>query len=235
MHVRARPDERRTAYRRWVPSSTPRRTRPRARWAAGAQPPPAALRRQRSSARSTGASTPSQPQRSSPSTGVDPWHDARRRAAHPPDAALPRHAGALRPRGDAGRRMMRLTASLQVCVDLLPGRAGREQWLVANLAGPSLVAAFAGARERTRIWQGIDPARTGYDGRHLDLRRPDRRVSRVRPCRRTASDPGGRGRRLPPQHPLPAGPPARRLPRAALPRLPATDRRAARHHLGADV
>ena len=71
-------------------------------------------------------------------------------------------------RGDAGRRMMRLTASLQVCVDLLPGVAGREQWLVANLAGPSLVAAFGGSLERTRIWQGMDPARTAYDGRHLD-------------------------------------------------------------------
>ena len=74
--------------------------------------------------------------------------------------------------GDSGRRMMRLTASLQVCVDLLPGRAGVEQWLVANLAGPSLVAAFGGSRERTRIWQGVDPARTGYDGRHLDVHDP---------------------------------------------------------------
>lgn len=74
--------------------------------------------------------------------------------------------------GDSGRRMMRLTASLQVCVDLLAGRAGLEQWLVANLAGPSLVAAFGGSRERTRIWQGIDPARTGYDGRHVDVHDP---------------------------------------------------------------
>jgi glutamate--cysteine ligase len=28
-------------------------------------------------------------------------------------------------------------------VDILPGPAGREQWLVANLAGPPLTAAFA--------------------------------------------------------------------------------------------
>jgi glutamate--cysteine ligase len=53
-----------------------------------------------------------------------------------------------------------------------PSRAGREQWLVANLASPSLVAAYQGSRERTRIWQGIDPARTGYDARHLDVRDP---------------------------------------------------------------
>lgn len=75
--------------------------------------------------------------------------------------------------GDHGRRMMRLTASLQLAVDLLPGAAGREQWLVANLAGPALAAAFdTSGGERTRIWRGIDPARTGYDGRHLDLDDP---------------------------------------------------------------
>jgi glutamate--cysteine ligase len=85
--------------------------------------------------------------------------------------------------GPDGRRMMRLTASLQVTVDLLPGRAGHQQWLVANLAGPPLAAAFAnsGSAEgrpagmpgaRTRIWQNVDLRRTGYDGRHLDLADP---------------------------------------------------------------
>jgi glutamate--cysteine ligase len=81
--------------------------------------------------------------------------------------------------GPDGRRMMRLTAALQITVDLLPGPAGREQWLVANLAGPPLAVAFANSTvidgrpapvpgARTRIWQGVDPRRTGYDGRHLD-------------------------------------------------------------------
>jgi glutamate--cysteine ligase len=85
--------------------------------------------------------------------------------------------------GPDGRRMMRLTASLQITIDLLPGRAGQEQWLVANLAGPPLAAAFAnsGSAEgrpaglpgaRTRIWQNVDLRRTGYDGRHLDLADP---------------------------------------------------------------
>jgi glutamate--cysteine ligase len=85
--------------------------------------------------------------------------------------------------GPDGRRMMRLTASLQISIDLLPGRAGREQWLVANLAGPPLTAAFANsgraeghpaglAGARTRIWQNADLRRTGYDGRHLDLADP---------------------------------------------------------------
>jgi glutamate--cysteine ligase len=85
--------------------------------------------------------------------------------------------------GPAGRRMMRLTASLQITIDLLPGRAGQEQWLVANLAGPPLAAAFANSGwaegrpagmpgTRTRIWQSTDLRRTGYDGRHLGLRDP---------------------------------------------------------------
>jgi glutamate--cysteine ligase len=85
--------------------------------------------------------------------------------------------------GPNGRRMMRLTASLQICVDLLPGPAGIEQWLVANLAGPALTVAFANSATidgrpvsipgaRTRIWRGVDPRRTGYDGRHIDTADP---------------------------------------------------------------
>jgi glutamate--cysteine ligase len=85
--------------------------------------------------------------------------------------------------GSDGRRMMRLTASLQISVDLLPGTAGVEQWLVANLAGPGLTVAFANSTAidgrptaipgaRTRIWLGVDHRRTAYDGRNLDLADP---------------------------------------------------------------
>ena len=52
--------------------------------------------------------------------------------------------------GPAGRRMMRCTASTQVCLDWWPGRAGLEQWRVLNLAGPHLAAAIrAVGRART--------------------------------------------------------------------------------------
>jgi len=77
--------------------------------------------------------------------------------------------------GPAGRRMMRQTAALQVCVDLLPGRAGRRQWVAANVVGPALAAAFrnpAGPDNRTRIWQEVDRSRTGFDGAQLDCDRP---------------------------------------------------------------
>lgn len=101
--------------------------------------------------------------------GVNPHHTC---ADVPLRTPLPRYLAmqdAFDEVGPEGRRMMRLTASLQIAVDLLPGEAGYEQWLVANLAGPALAVAFdTSGGERTRIWQGVDLRRTGYDGRHLD-------------------------------------------------------------------
>ena len=105
--------------------------------------------------------------------GVNPHHTA---AEVPLRTRSPRYLAmqaAFDETGPDGRRMMRLTAALQIAVDLLPGSAGREQWLVANLAGPPLAAAFSTSDgERTRIWQGADLRRTGYDGRHLDVADP---------------------------------------------------------------
>ena len=111
--------------------------------------------------------------------GLNPYHSA---AEVPLRLRTPRYLAMqamFDKAGPDGRRMMRLTASLQISIDLLPGRAGRDQWLVANLAGPPLTAAFANsgraeghpaglAGARTRIWQNADLRRTGYDGRQLD-------------------------------------------------------------------
>ena len=113
-------------------------------------------------------------------TGTNPWHSC---ADIPLRDTSARYLAMPDMLGPAGPRMMRLTASLQICVDLLPGRAGHEQWLVANLAGPVLAAAFANSPfldgepagvpgVRTAIWNQIDRRRTGYDGRHLDPRDP---------------------------------------------------------------
>lgn len=115
--------------------------------------------------------------------GLNPYHSC---AEVPLRLRTPRYLAMQRmfdQTGPAGRQMMRLTAALQVTVDLLPGRAGHEQWLAANLAGPPLAAAFANsavaegrpaglAGARTRVWQNVDLRRTGYDGRHLDLADP---------------------------------------------------------------
>lgn len=73
-------------------------------------------------------------------------------------------------RGPAGRRMMRATASTQVCLDWWPGRAGFEQWRVLLLAGPYLAAATArsaGPSGRLTTWLDVDPARTAFDDRLL--------------------------------------------------------------------
>ncbi|NIK62148.1 glutamate-cysteine ligase family protein [Kribbella shirazensis] len=68
--------------------------------------------------------------------------------------------------GPAGRRMMRRTASTQVCLDWWPGRAGLEQWRVLNLAGPFLAARF-NRSDRLATWLAVDPARTAFDERLL--------------------------------------------------------------------
>ena len=105
--------------------------------------------------------------------GVDPRHDWWEVPLRTP---RPRYLAMQRVLGPDGRRMMRLTAALQICVDLLAGDAGRQQWLVANLAGPALTSAFRNspgtAPSRTAIWRRVDPRRTGYDARHLDARDP---------------------------------------------------------------
>lgn len=85
---------------------------------------------------------------------------------------MQRHFDAI---GPAGRRMMRQTASLQICIDQARGRDGARQWLAANMIGPSLAAALrttAGADNRTSIWLDVDPSRTGLDGRQVDAHRP---------------------------------------------------------------
>src|SRR4051794_20873416 len=72
--------------------------------------------------------------------------------------------------GPAGRRMMRRTASTQVCLDWWAGSDGLEQWRVLNLAGPFLAAAFgrsSGPEGRLTTWLAVDPSRTAFDDRLL--------------------------------------------------------------------
>ena len=79
--------------------------------------------------------------------------------------AMQRHFDSI---GPAGRRMMRRTASTQVCLDWWPGAAGLEQWRLLNLAGPFLAAAFARpGSDRLATWLAVDPLRTAFDARLL--------------------------------------------------------------------
>ena len=86
--------------------------------------------------------------------------------------AMQRHFDTL---GPAGRRMMRRTASTQVCLDWWPGEAGLEQWRLLLLAGPFLAAAFArssGPAGRLATWLAVDPSRTAFDDHLLSDRDP---------------------------------------------------------------
>ena len=99
------------------------------------------------------------------SVPTDPREDVPLQLESPRYLAMQRHFDSI---GPAGRRMMRRTASTQVCLDWWPGAAGAEQWRLLNLAGPFLAAAFAretGPGSRLATWLEVDPARTAFDGR----------------------------------------------------------------------
>jgi gamma-glutamylcysteine synthetase len=78
--------------------------------------------------------------------GLDPWRSPERIGLQLTDhrySAMDRH---FRRIGPAGRRFMRQTAGLQVCVDLRSGLEGVVQWRAANLVAPVLAALFANSR-----------------------------------------------------------------------------------------
>ncbi|TDW69959.1 glutamate-cysteine ligase family protein [Kribbella pratensis] len=91
---------------------------------------------------------------------VDPRTDVPLQLTSSRYVAMQRHFDTI---GPAGRRMMRRTASTQICLDWWPGAAGIEQWRVLNLAAPFLATAFARDGERLSTWLDVDPTRTGFD------------------------------------------------------------------------
>jgi glutamate--cysteine ligase len=96
--------------------------------------------------------------------GVDARRNVPLQLTSPRYVAMQRHFDTI---GPAGRRMMRRTASTQLCLDWWPGQAGIEQWRVLNLAGPFIAAAFARGGGRLATWLEVDPARTAFDDRLL--------------------------------------------------------------------
>lgn len=112
------------------------------------------------------------------STGTNMWHSNEilgLQTDRPRYRAMQAHFDHI---GPYGRKMMRQTAALQVCLDFGEDDMAGARWLLANLAGPALTAAFAnsavlegaatGLRStRSAIWQGIDPSRTGFGGEQI--------------------------------------------------------------------
>ncbi|EPH46170.1 putative Glutamate--cysteine ligase GshA [Streptomyces aurantiacus JA 4570] len=105
--------------------------------------------------------------------GADPWRAPARILHEPRYEAMECW---LDRAGDAGRRMMCSTASVQICLDAgyeEPGPLGyARRWRLAHLLGPVLVAAFANSplqdgrrtgwrSTRQAVWAGIDPGRSG--------------------------------------------------------------------------
>jgi gamma-glutamylcysteine synthetase len=100
-------------------------------------------------------------------TSVDPRHATvvPLQLTSPRYVAMQRHFDTV---GTAGRRMMRRTASTQVCLDWWPGAVGLAQWRLLNVAGPFLAAVFArstGPDSRLATWLAVDPSRTAFDQR----------------------------------------------------------------------
>jgi glutamate--cysteine ligase len=104
------------------------------------------------------------------SVGVDVWHGAPEVPQQLTAARYPAMATYLASRGPWGAVMMRLTASLQVNLDLGAGATAAERWEVANLAAPVATTTFACspdptdarvASRRAVAWQALDPTRTG--------------------------------------------------------------------------
>jgi glutamate--cysteine ligase len=112
------------------------------------------------------------------STGTNMWHSGHElglQTDRPRYRAMQAHFDAI---GPYGRQMMRQTAAVHICFDFGEPEVQRSRWLLANLAGPALTAAFAnsavldgvatGLRStRSAIWQNVDASRTAFDGEHI--------------------------------------------------------------------
>jgi len=114
------------------------------------------------------------------SLGVDPWHTP---DDVPQQLLAPRYhsmASYLARRSEYGAWMMRNSCSLQVNLDLGPDDRVASRWAVSNLISPLLVAIFSTSPEipgdaryhcrRARIWQGLDPTRSGFPAAFLEDR-----------------------------------------------------------------
>jgi glutamate--cysteine ligase len=104
--------------------------------------------------------------------GINPWQEAE---SIPLQTPLPRYEAMqsyFSRIGPEGLRMMRTCCAIQINVDSGDPIQLERRWLLANLMSPILTAMFANSplaagrwsgwkSERARVWQGVDPSRTG--------------------------------------------------------------------------
>ncbi len=110
--------------------------------------------------------------------GIHPWADTGSIDLHSGSHRYVAMQTYLDSIGPNGRRMMRLTASVQVAVDFGAGGEVAERWELAQRLAPVLTAAFANSAVssgrpaaipglRASAWLGLDPLRTGFPARFL--------------------------------------------------------------------
>ena len=106
-------------------------------------------------------------------SGLNPWYtidEVGLLLDHPRYISMSNFFGAI---GPYGQRMMRLSTSLQVNLDVGEPEIAQRRWLAANLLSPIFTALFgnspfidgraSGAHSyRSIIWQRLDPTRTGF-------------------------------------------------------------------------
>jgi glutamate--cysteine ligase len=104
---------------------------------------------------------------------LNPWHSPEEVGLQTPVPRYRAMQAALASIGPWGLRMMRLTGAQQVNLDPGPPEGSSSRWRTLQLLSPVLTAVFANSpiREgrgtgdrshRSRIWQGVDPSRTGF-------------------------------------------------------------------------
>lgn len=100
--------------------------------------------------------------------GVDPWFGP---GEVPTQLEAPRYramAAYFARRGPDGALMMRCTASTHINLDLGPEGVRTERCALAHLVAPLMTATFSSSPgegvhcRRARVWQGVDPSRTGF-------------------------------------------------------------------------
>lgn len=111
--------------------------------------------------------------------GLNPWADVETIGLRNPSARYAAMQEYFDSIGPSGRRMMRLTSSVQVAVDFLPEDIHHERWELGQRLAPILTAAFANSAvenrqpapspcQRAQTWLQLDPKRTGIPQRFLD-------------------------------------------------------------------
>ena len=109
--------------------------------------------------------------------GLDPWHEVEDVPQQLPGGRYRSQAEFYASKGPAGAKMMRNSTSLQINLDF-GGEFGdpeivEQRWRIANLVSPLITATFstspgadlcgrAVASRRARVWQVLDPSRTGF-------------------------------------------------------------------------